>query len=282
VWWAFAFMPLPSNPPDWVTAARYACFGSREGGLPDASGWIMLVLAPMSFLAGGVMLWGSDLGVSIVNAAHTRTGQCVTALLVLAFVTEGTWVARKVHAARTVTTWAEALAEADELPEAYPRQAIAAPDFRLIDQEGRSISLSAFRGRPVVLTFVFAHCQTMCPIIVSTLKRSATVDTAVEVLMVTLDPWRDTPGALPAIARQWELPRRFHVLSSGTASAVHRVAEAYGVRFERNDRTGDIVHPGLVFVIDSQGQLVYTFNDPPPAWVREALDRLGRTHASLR
>jgi cytochrome oxidase Cu insertion factor (SCO1/SenC/PrrC family) len=60
------------------------------------------------------------------------------------------------------------------------------------------------------------------------------------------------------------------------------VAEAYGVSFQRNDKTGDIVHPGLVFLIDADGRLGYTFNNPPAAWVREGLQRLGRAHVLAR
>jgi cytochrome oxidase Cu insertion factor (SCO1/SenC/PrrC family) len=57
-----------------------------------------------------------------------------------------------------------------------------------------------------------------------------------------------------------------------------RVSERYGVTFTRDQRTGDIVHPGLVFLIDADGRLAYTFGTPSPAWVREALRRLGRPH----
>jgi len=214
--------------------------------------------------------------------ASTRAGLVALAVLVLALVIESVWVVDKVQAARAITSWAETLQDDGVLPEAYPRQAVAAPDFRLIDQHGRVISLGSLGGKPVVVAFVFAHCQTMCPLIVSTLKRAAPSDVPVEVLMVTLDPWRDTPGALPGIARQWELPAHFHVLSSRDVSEVLGVATAYRVTSERNEKTGDIVHPGLVFLVDPRGQLVYTFNDPPPAWVRQGLDRLGPTHAALR
>ena len=276
MWWAFAFMPLPSDPPEWVTAARYACFGSMETGLPAANGWILLVLAPASFLAGIFVLWGSDLSLSVRHAASTRPGRCVAAVLALAVITEGAWVVRKVHAARAVTTWTVGIQDDAELPEAYPRQAVVAPDFALVDQHGREISLGAFKGKPLALTFVFAHCQTMCPLVIDTLKRAAPG----EALLVTLDPWRDTPSTLPGIVRKWDLPPNFHVLSSRNVSEVLRVAEAYGVSFERNEKSGDIVHPGLVFLIDGRGQLVYTFNDPPPAWVREGLERLGRARAN--
>ena len=39
-----------------------------------------------------------------------------------------------------------------------------APDFRLQDQFGRTVSLSQFRGRAVVLAFVDSRCTTICPL----------------------------------------------------------------------------------------------------------------------
>jgi len=40
-----------------------------------------------------------------------------------------------------------------------------APDFTLVDQQGKTVSLSSFRGRPVVLTFMDPRCVTLCPIV---------------------------------------------------------------------------------------------------------------------
>ncbi len=270
-------MPLPPAPPEWLTAARIACFGPMDSGLPGATGWMMLVLAPVSFLGTIVALWTSELGPSLRQAARSRLGQGVFAVLALATIVEGVWVVQRVQTAWAVTTWVPGPLDDTALPEAYPRQTEEAPNFTLIDQHGARVSLAGFKGRPVVLTFVFAHCQTMCPFVVATLKRAA--PEGAEVLLVTLDPWRDTPSSLPGIARQWALPPAFHVLSSRAVTDALRVGEAYRVTFERNEKTGDIVHPGLVFLIDAHGRLAYTFNNPPAAWVREGLHRLGRTHA---
>lgn len=279
-WWAFAFAPLPSAPPGWLVAARVACFGATASGLPAARGWMMLVLAPATLLGAIVALWGAELGLSLRRAARSRVGQASLALLALAVVVEGVWVARKLEAARAVTAWTPSPVEAETLPEAYPRQTAPAPDFVLTDQHGAGVALAAFRGRPVVLTFVFGHCQTMCPLVVETLKRAAPDDGVV--LLVTLDPWRDTPSALPGIARRWGLPPTFHVLSSRATTDTLAVARAYGVGFERNETTGDIAHPGLVFLVDAAGRVGYTFNNPPAVWVREGLRRLDRTHAFTR
>jgi protein SCO1/2 len=277
LWWTFAFMPLPSTPPEWLTAARYACFGSIESGVPAAWGWMLLVLAPASFLVAIFVLWGSELAASVRAVARLRLGQCLLAALAVALVVEATWVTAKLRTARAVASWDQGLRDLrTELPPEYPRQTAPAPELGLVDQHGRRISLASFKGRPVVLTFVFGHCQTLCPLVVETIKRA---QPGAAVLLVTLDPWRDTPSALPAIARQWEIPENFHVLSSRSGDEVLSVARAYRVPFERNEKSGDIVHPGLVFLIDAEGRLAYTFNNPPTAWVREGLARLGRTHA---
>ncbi|HET9271041.1 MAG TPA: SCO family protein [Vicinamibacterales bacterium] len=277
-WWAFAFAPLPSAPPDWLSAARHACFGSAADGLPEPHGWMLLILGPASFLIGIGVLWGADLRRSLPQLIRSRAGTVAVAVLALAAAVEGAWVLQKVEAARALRGWARGIQPAEALPVEYPRQASVAPDFTLVDQHGRTLALAALRGRPVVLTFVFAHCETVCPLVVDTLKRARREGPAATVLLVTLDPWRDTPSTLPAIADRWGLPDDFHVLSSRRVEEVVRIAETYGVAFTRDERTGEIVHAAPVFVIDGEGRLAYTFNNPPAAWVRDGLRRLGATH----
>ena len=281
LWWGFAFMPLPSAPPEWLSAARAACFGSAESGLPALFGWMLLVLAPGSFLVGILLLWGSELGASVRRVARSPLGACVFALIAAALVVEGIWVSAKVRAGVAVAAWDQGDQDTSDLPATYPRQAVAAPDFTLVDQEGAVVSLGQFKGKPVVVTFVFAHCQTMCPLLVQHIKQATPGTPPREVLLITLDPWRDTPSGLPGIARQWDIPKNFHILSSARATEVLSVIKAYQVPFERNEKTGDISHPGLVFLVDAQGRLAYTFNNPPSAWIREGLARLasGAAHA---
>jgi protein SCO1/2 len=274
-WWAFAFLPSPS-PPAWLAAARVACFGTMERGLPDAAGWMMLALAPASLLTTIVVLWGRQLVPALRTAVRGRAGRVLLVSLAAIAIVESSWVAARIQTARTLETWTPGPLADEPLPAAYPRDARPAPGFTLLDQRGATVSLTALRGRPVVVSFVFAHCQTLCPFIVATLKRGAPADAAV--LLVTLDPWRDTPSALAGIAARWELPDNFHVLSARAVDDAARVAAAYGVTAARDERTGDIVHPGLVFLIDREGQLAYTFANPPAAWVREAFERLGRRH----
>jgi protein SCO1/2 len=279
LWWGFAFLPVSSTPPEWLTAARAACFGSAEGGLPAPYGWALLVLGPASFLVGILALWGSELRASVRSVARSPLGASIFALIAVAMIAEGVWVSAKVRTGLAVAAWDAGAGGAPALPATYPRQAAAAPDFALVDQDGERVSLGRFKGRPVLLTFVFAHCQTMCPLLVQHIKQAAPSTPPSEVVMITLDPWRDTPSSLAAIARRWDLPKNFHVLSSASVAEVLSVVDAYRVPFERNEQSGDITHPGLVFLVDAEGRLAYTFNNPPPAWISEGLNRLATTRA---
>jgi cytochrome oxidase Cu insertion factor (SCO1/SenC/PrrC family) len=75
-------------------------------------------------------------------------------------------------------------------------------------------------------------------------------------LVVTLDPWRDTPGRLPTIASTWKLEGDAHVLS-GPPDDVERVLSAWRVPRTRNLKTGDIAHPSIVYVVNAQGRITY-------------------------
>src|SRR5579864_4670240 len=71
----------------------------------------------------------------------------------------------------------------------------SAPVFRLQDQWGKSVSLTQFRGRPVVLTFLEAHCTQKCPLVANKI-RSAVSDVvksggAVATLVISTDPEGD-------------------------------------------------------------------------------------------
>src|SRR5256714_10921826 len=41
---------------------------------------------------------------------------------------------------------------------------VRAPDFALRDQDGRLVTSTSLRGRPVVVTFLYSHCRDTCPI----------------------------------------------------------------------------------------------------------------------
>ena len=256
-WWALALWPTAEDPAAWLVRARQACFNTGPEGLPDASGWLLLIGQPIGMLAVLVAISGRALrrGLALLR----RTPRGMAALVGLASVTSlglGLATARVLEATGQ-PTWAGPA----PLPLTYPRLDRPTPEFSLVDQRGERVSLHRFRGRPTLVTFAFGHCEAVCPITVQqTLEAQRRVrevgDTAPAVLVLTLDPWRDTPARLPHLARIWDIGADAHVLS-GPVAEVEQALDAWGIGRQRDERTGDIAHPPLVFVIAPDGRMAY-------------------------
>jgi cytochrome oxidase Cu insertion factor (SCO1/SenC/PrrC family) len=272
MWWALAFAPLPL-PAEWLAAARSVCFGTLPNGLPEPWGWATLVASPLAMLGFLLAVWGGELRHALRRLAGGRLGRLALAMLLAVPLLGAAWVGARVAQARRV----DAAWQAATVPELYPRRAEAAPALDLVDQRGEVVSLDDLLGRPVLLTFAFAHCQTVCPVVVDTVKQAAGEVAELEpaVVVVTLDPWRDTPSSLPSLAAAWRLdalPRAF--VLSGEVPQVLGVLDAWEMPHERDPQTGDVAHPALVHVLGPDGAIGYTFNGPSVEWVAEAVRRL--------
>ena len=256
-WWALALWPLPSSPPEWLARTRLACFGSSETGLPDAGGWVVLTASPLALVGLLAVVWGSELRAGLSRLLARASGQlalgATTAALCLG-----------VFAAATRVAAAQAMAEPFTIDATGGRDALAAarvndpaPAFTLVNQTGDSVSPAQFGARPVLVTFAFAHCQTVCPVVVHDVLSAMEKEPAAHAvaLVVTLDPWRDTPSRLPAIAEAWGARGDAHVLS-GDPETVERVLTRWRIPRVRNEQTGDVTHPSVVYVVRS-GRILY-------------------------
>ena len=114
----------------------------------------------------------------------------------------------------------------------------------------------------------------MCPVIVSDLLRARreTGRSDVAIVVITLDPWRDTPERLAGLAEHWELAPGDRVLS-GAVAEVGATLDRLGVGRSRDARTGDLVHGGTVLVLDREGRLAWRV-DGGASRVREVLARM--------
>ena len=93
---------------------------------------------------------------------------------------------------------------------------VRAPDFRLRDQDGRPVSMRQFRGRPVIVTFLYTNCEESCPGMAQTVKGALDeLGTDVPALAIAVDPPRDTPERAKAfLAKQRVTGRIRFVLGS--------------------------------------------------------------------
>ena len=280
-WWVLAFAPLPV-PAEWLDQARAICFGSSPSGLPDNYGWVLLVLGPLSMLGFLLAVWGGELRAALRFAARRSWGVALIVWISAGLLVGGLLVARRVDAARRAAAAYAPLAEEERLPDAYPRTFDPAPALGLVDQSGAAVSLEALAGKTVLVSFAFAHCVTVCPMLIGTLHAATEGLPPAEmaVVVITLDPWRDTPGNLAAIAASWKLERMpsARVLSGGV-DEVNAVLAAWGAGGNRDETTGEISHPGLIYVVDSQSRIAFRFLNPPRGWLIDAVARLERERA---
>jgi protein SCO1/2 len=82
-----------------------------------------------------------------------------------------------------------------------------APDFTLVDQDGRAFTLSTLRGNPVVLFFGYTHCPDTCPLTLAHLARAVHDKNApdgVRVAFITVDPYRDSPAVMKRYVRLFD------------------------------------------------------------------------------
>ncbi|MFQ5692334.1 MAG: SCO family protein [Nitrospinota bacterium] len=158
---------------------------------------------------------------------------------------------------------------------------IAAPDFRLTDQDGRRVSLSDLRGKVVLVTFIYTSCADLCPLItakVAVLERRFRDRGRIHFVSVTTDPEVDTPAALRAYGKRFGADFSRWSFLTGTEGAVKEVWKAYGVNVIRLGR-GNVEHNYLTALIDASGvwRAAYHGESWETADVGEEIDRLAGT-----
>ena len=142
-------------------------------------------------------------------------------------------------------------------------------DFTLTSSTGDQLSLSDLRGKVVLLYFGYTFCPDACPTTLNELKKvpPALGDRAdeVQVVMVTVDPQRDTPEVLREYLAYFD-PSFLGL--TGTEEEVLAAATPLGIYFsvhEGSAATGYLVdHTTSVLAIDKDGylRLLYSFETP--------------------
>jgi len=262
-WWALALWPLPAETPVWLERTRSARFNTTESGLPDASGWILLVGEPLGMAVVLFAGWRARLVDSLRHLGSSTSGRVVASATVLAVV-----VGLGASGMRVLNAGAPelALVSAGGVPDSYPRLDRPWPEAAgLVDQTGAAFTLDRLGGRRALVTFAYAHCETICPLVVrsSIAARDELADEAdLAVVALTLDPWRDTPSRFGDMAGQWRMaPGDFVV--GGDVASVEAALDLWGVPRSRDERTGDLAHPALVFLVDADGTVAYASTGAP-------------------
>ena len=133
-------------------------------------------------------------------------------------------------------------------------------DFALTDHTGKPRTLADYRGKAVAIFFGYTQCPDVCPTTLATLaealRRLGPDAAKVQVLLVTVDPERDTPNLLSHYVTAFD-PSFLGL--SGDAEATARTAKEFKVLYQKQPgRTPDTYtmdHSAGTFVFDPQGRL---------------------------
>jgi len=146
-----------------------------------------------------------------------------------------------------------------------------APDFVLRDSTGKLVRLSQFRGRAVLLTFIYDHCPDVCPLIVANLHSAllglGPQASKVQVVAVSVDPRGDTPTTVAKFLAAHEMTGRMEYLI-GSLKELAPVWRAYGVGVTGTPDSREVGHSAFVYGITASGKRLALYpSEFKPGWI---------------
>jgi protein SCO1/2 len=135
-----------------------------------------------------------------------------------------------------------------------------APDFTLVDQNGRTFTLSVQRGHPLAIFFGYTHCPDECPLTLAHLAKAMHSPSAphdLRVVFITVDPQRDTPATLKRYIGFFD---RNFVGLTGSLAKLDPVYAAYGTprqaaRAVRGRDDYSVAHGTTIYFVSRDGSL---------------------------
>ena len=143
-----------------------------------------------------------------------------------------------------------------------------APDFQLMDQNGSQVSLSDFRGKVVVLTFMDSKCQDTCPLTAAHFRetyRQLNQNEVAQVVFLGLNVNVEASAIADVLetTHAWHLDEipDWHFLT-GSLKELTPIWTDYGVSAAHNPDGNSIMHTPGTFLIDPSGQKRWYISTP--------------------
>jgi protein SCO1/2 len=130
----------------------------------------------------------------------------------------------------------------------------------LTDQNGRAADWRGRRGKPQLVSMFYTSCKYICPLIIDSGKAIEKKLTPAEqqrigILLISMDPARDTPAALKYIVDKRKLDAARWTLASPPKHDVRAVAGVLGIRY-RELADGEFNHTSALVLLDADGRIL--------------------------
>jgi protein SCO1/2 len=129
----------------------------------------------------------------------------------------------------------------------------------LKDHNGKAVLMPSLGGQVRIATMFYTQCGVACPLTIETIKQLREKLTSQEreqlqILMISLDPQRDSVPALKKTMEQRELDQRYWTLTRVEPGDLRRLAAALGVQY-RQLKDMEINHSSILTLLDAQGRI---------------------------
>ncbi len=130
-------------------------------------------------------------------------------------------------------------------------------DYSLIDQDEKPFNLSDYRGKPLLVSFIYTTCPDICNSVVASLVPSIEalkkeMGNAFNAVVVGFDAEFDTPEMMKAFGDHHEADYSLLRLASGDEKTIAGIVEAFGFFYDEIEE-GGFSHLGVVTVVDDKG-----------------------------
>jgi protein SCO1/2 len=140
----------------------------------------------------------------------------------------------------------------------------ATPPLRLRNYNGELVNLDRYRGKAVLVTFLYTHCPDVCPLIASNLRAAQEMmgpaeSARAQVIAVSVDPRGDTPKTVAAFLARHGMTGRMKYLI-GSARELAPVWKAWNVGSAQDLEQPQFVnHTAIVYGIDAGGKMTTVY-----------------------
>jgi protein SCO1/2 len=144
-----------------------------------------------------------------------------------------------------------------------------APPISLRNYLGKPVTLAQYRGKAVLVTFLYVHCPDVCPAIASALRVArqelGPEKSKVQIVAVSVDPRGDKPGSVARFLAQRRMTGQMQYLV-GSAGQLAPVWKRWNVGSQQDSSNPEFVaHSALVYGVSASGKLmtIYPANFKP-------------------
>lgn len=156
--------------------------------------------------------------------------------------------------------------------------AIGGP-FKLIDQNGHTVTNTDLQGKWVLVYFGYTHCPDACPTALNNMALAlsdlGTEKNEIRPVFITIDPKRDTAPVMKDYVSAFDAPI---VALTGSDAAIAQAAKEYRVYYAKHPEPGgdySMDHTSIIYVMDPKGRFTASFSgEDPPDQIAARLKKL--------